>query len=1066
MGLTQTVALVDAGSIAAPSTPTAVQLNDLLSALDEILSARFGSRSFLAFAAGTLPGIDIGDRFSFGTPVNLVGLTTAYDVAQETPAAPVGGQIVSWDVGTKVVFVTGITESVTLNRQHVTFTPPAGVADDYWFGWTRPQRFEPLRLADIAVEAYTDPVEATDTDFTFREHWDRHGCVRIHNGNRHAITVKFESGIQSDLIIPSYGIRVGRRTTFDGPFEFSKLYIAQTVAGDPMRWEKPHDGQFAASLELSALLCEAIVGEAWCRYISAKLDDQTALDAPHFAGGPTIERTDYFADWLGHKGKILSVVLDKRDGAVVVDELTYGGVASLPDAAWAGKVLCELDGTDTYLEFTTAATAPAGATSGEWEHDIIPISTNVMGLTPQSIRTTFQVDPNTLGAATVFASQPLGHWQLGDDGVTTTTQDLYEPFTNTTVSGGVAFVVSNALVDGSATSVLAGFGQLLSNPLSLAIPGAPPDGFDPGTEGLYRCLGALCSFQGLTLDGTEWTAGPSDFDPQLLRWAKTDAPGTLEYLRLAGVGPTGTLRHFAARIPRRYHSSGSVVGGFAVHGNHPSDSSVAGTADGLGGALGWTPAAVQTSRVQIEGVAWDQQPTVAGRDVYLPVDAIHWVLANINTPGWWLANRTAVMAGTVPEEAKLLTWRMPREAAEMNALATIVNSVREVFNVTIEDLHKDPLPTGCLVPPFNGFAVPILWGVGTYDTGGFLVLWLAAWGISAAGAVPDIGGLRGTTRQTWARLRDVIHVGPADPGGADVNVTYAIEARDHSDFDAVEHITTVGGETFSSYEVWSEAGMVHMFGAAYSDTDYVWATRGSIVAVFASLGVAMTPDLCGERYTPQHATSTSCSLVAGTIVGVADTQTPLRCDFHEWDGWVMDDTAFPIRNPFASSPTWMRVIGDYAVFRLSEPVGVDAPHYAIEDPDGGWDGTAPTEQDLIHEAQFTADERKCLWWGSRQTLPRFTSDVGPDAWPDVQHIYCARETLMVVSPETLFHRTFNHGTFRYDLNTDAASGYGVTVLTVPAATVVDSAYLVSEGLPVAPAYHCQFLRRTGVTRDI
>lgn len=96
MALTQTVTLVTPGTTEAPSAPTAAQINDLNSALDEILQARFGSRSFLAFAVGTAPGLEAGDRFRFGTATNLQQLIAdEYDVADETPAAPTAPEVVS-----------------------------------------------------------------------------------------------------------------------------------------------------------------------------------------------------------------------------------------------------------------------------------------------------------------------------------------------------------------------------------------------------------------------------------------------------------------------------------------------------------------------------------------------------------------------------------------------------------------------------------------------------------------------------------------------------------------------------------------------------------------------------------------------------------------------------------------------------------------------------------------------------------------------------------------------------------------------------------------------------------
>jgi hypothetical protein len=741
MGLVATVPAVDRGA-----RPSAEDLDSLTVALDEILQRRFNRRTWLAFAGGTLPELPLGTQFLFGTASNLLTSATPYDFAWETPPVPVGGLVVSHNETTKVVWVTGYTVRRTLNRQHVLWTPPGvgSVEADYWFGFYRPERWEPLALADILVENYLESHEVSEPSnavFNLRTTWDRFGCVRIHNGNRFPLLVfNLHDAGADEWTIPPYGILTGRRDSPTGRWTMDRYYLPRTHTGDEMRYNAPAPGQFAASLELSEWLVGQIGQNTWARVRPCVGTDSGDVDAPFYAGHLPLN-SDKFVDWMLHRGTLLSVVLDKRDGAVTITPLTWRGIGSIPDATWAGHVTVAIVGAS--LTLTSAVTPPAGAGPTEWEHDLIPVSSNVTQGSIIPLRPgPYAIYLSPVAPPLLSAPISLGAMQEVGSG------SAYPSRDDLVVGETILFTYS---VHGPGDPVSSWGGW--TEQVGVTLPDVPPaTGYDRVTTALIKGLGGLVKTAVTQVDLVDgW--GVASFTEGLL--VRLVGPPTLSWLQAEGRSYSGSRRGWVARVPRRHMTGGAILGGVAVHDNHPWDTETLGTPDGLGLELGWTPGTIEASGIQIEGAisAFPEWPmsTALGRPVYLPQDSLDYILENITTPNWWKNNRAIVLAG-VPPAAQLRSMRLPRTAEEFNDLAQVIAGVQWVRRVDIRDLHKDPLVAYAEYPfNFEGespFAVPLGWAWGRYDTDNALGIWCALWGITPQTTLPGLADLRGVDRNS------------------------------------------------------------------------------------------------------------------------------------------------------------------------------------------------------------------------------------------------------------------------------------------------------------------------------
>jgi len=1058
MSLTLTAPTLGANSTASASTH-----RNLLLAADELIAARFNERSFLVFSCNPQP--ELGDVVILGTPDNLSVSGTEYDPADEDPPDPSSGSVLSTDATTQVIWLTGYTDTVTLNRRTVDYDAGSGV-ETWWVGTIKPQRFEPLGLVDICIEDYTDPTAGNNTTFTHLIQWDKYGCVRIHNGNRHALTVKFEAGSQDDIVIPPYGIACLRRPDLDSIFAWDTFYLPLTLEGDPLTWVKPYLGNFSSSMELLTGLVEGM--DDWCRFAPVIDCDSTSREQASFTGAaPT--GSDKLWDWLFHKGKLLSVVLDRRDGSTVIEELQWNGIDSIPDATWSGIVDVDIDLVDT-IRFTSAVTPPSGAGPTEWEHDLIPISTNVTGgviLQLQAGAATYL--PGTGGNA---ASPYTGPLPLGTRSTSNST--VY-----TADSGGA-----------SKTLLIYGITEAATPAVFLA---DDLDDFAPssgGTSSLVKCFGAIGRWQETSSTATH---GMAELPADMLLTVDTIG-SLLKWLTWRGVS-ISNRRRFLARYPREFiDPAGADVSGSAVYDSHPNDQDVLGTTDGDGGELGWEIQPISTSEIAIEGEAWTRTASVRGRELWVPADLLHFVAVNINTAGWWDTNRDRIVAGTFEVDESLIAWRIPRMIDEWNALANAMNAVQEVYRADIRHLHKDPLPGDYNHPPFSYVgedpsAVPADWICGRFDTDDALVDWCALWGLSPELTLPDVPGFEALDEICWVRLSS----DGSNPDNSQVNSFYQ-ETR--SVIAPSEDLEVVNGYTFSSWKAFTSRISRYFFGGAGSSTGYVYLTATEAASVFDALGVPVMPPPAGERFTPVMELDSGVTVVAG-----AYSPDPVGTSFTE----IAYSAFQPYRLP-ESSGSWIRV-WDGAMtgiqstgFRLLSSSIVGTSKRLLYDGSVDNNGTPfdtsddvlyqvvverDTSTDCVQNGQMSPRDKTLLTSAAFSGTAEFPID--PDdsgywtglhsdsAWLSGIEIYSTTPCLVIAAPEPYTEFAWD-SPFLNDFGDPQINSQFSTTTTSPASGGLNHAEFTAGDMPVTvdtlqanswqvhAAYHCQVVQRTGVLR--
>lgn len=1038
MSLTRTAPTVTAsGEFSAESH------RELLLAMDELIGARFNNRTWLVFTC--VPQLELGDVFIFGTPDNLSIAGAAYDPADETPPNPTSPDVVSVDPVAQVIWITGYSDTLTLNRRTVDYDAGSGV--ETWFvGTVLPQRFEPLRIADICVEDYTDPVAGTNSVFTYRVHWDKYGCVRVHNGNRFTLTLTFEGGGQDDIEIPAYGIITLRRAIADYIFEQDSYYLPLTIGSDdeaewsdPITWTKASDGQTAGSMEVLTDLVSGLSG--WCRFAPVLDVDSTAEEKPYFTGSDPVG-TDYALDWLIHKGKLLSVVLDRRDGATTVQELTWNGLASVPDASWSGIVDFDVYLT-AWLRFQSAVTPPAGAGPTEWEHDLIPISTNLTGgqilpLVPSA----YLYGPIGGGDSAAPYTDPL---PLGERLSTGTT--VYS-----TKSGGTSATRSNHyLSEPAVTSV----------DLDIDLETyAPALG---GTGAWVKCFGASGRWEKFS---TSFTFGMSEFSTDLLATANTTG-SLMEWLTVRLQTYSPRFRFLAGKA-RKYMTAGEDVGGAAVYDYHPQEADIYGTQDGQGGPVTVELQPISTSQIAIEGAAWTRTTTDRGSDVFVPNDLLHVVAENINTAGWWATNRDRILTGTFEVEEQLLTWRPPRQTAQWNALANSINAVQEVYRADIRHLHRDPLPTDVNHPPFsysgeNPFAVPAGWVCGRYDDDdNRLDDWGTTWGILILSDVPDVATLASIDRTWWGQDKN--------SSGEVIGLSQYID----SDYNVTDDLEVVNGYTFHYWKFWSKDVSRLLFGGAGATSTYRWLYYDSANAVFGPLGVFVPPPPAGERYDPVIETDSSVTQLTGTLGSGSGTSfTPIN---------YVAQTAY--RSP-SSTGTWIQVWDGelsgirYEGFRMTSEAGNQLLRIELRP------GVSPSEDWVVYQRDVStaceenneaSPRRKTCWATSGTTHDQasFYFEIEDNAWRSGVEIHSATPVLVIAAPELYTRFTWDSPLdATYVVSESPDMQYTITEYpwttgglkhTEYGAGTITPATLIADGWNTHGAYHCQVVQRTGVLR--
>lgn len=1031
MNLTRT-----APTVTVESDLSATTHRNLLLAADELLEARFNKRSWLVFTCA--PQLELGDLCIFGTPSNLSVSGAAYSVAAETPPDPTSGDVLSTDTSTQVIWLSGYSDTITLNRRTVEYPPGAG-AETWWVGTVKPQRFEPLRIADICVEDYTDPVTGLDTEFTFRSHWDKYGCIRIHNGNRTPLKVRWEDASQAPVQIPPYGIICGRRPNHDEPFQFDSSYLPLTLEDDPLTWVKEAPGQTAASMETLTGLVSAMSG--WCRFHPVLDTDSTAIEKQFFKNA-TPTGTDMLWDWLWHKGKLLSVVLDRRDGTTTIQELEWRGLSSIPDATWNGIVSVDID-TVSFIRFWTEVTPPTGATEEEWEHDLIPITTNLTGgqilqLTPVNAI----LGPFAGGDSTTPYTDPL---PLGRRRSNLTT-------------------VYSTKYGGATTSKLTHY-------LDLASGGSPDldktlNDYAPsmgGTGAWVKSFGAIGRWEESTSSAT---MGISEFPMDML--TRVNTSGAILSWLTARFTSYSTRRRFVAGSVRQYHAAGYDSGGSAIYDHHPQEEHIRGTPDGLGGPVGLVLQPVLRSKIAIEGAPWIRQSTDRGADVFIPGDLLHTVATNIQTPGWWATNRDRILAGTFEVEDQLISWRVPRLTDEWNALAAAINAVQEVHRADIRNLYRDPLPDDVNHPPWSyagehPFAVPADWICGRYDNDDDrLTDWGSTWGVDVQVGVPDVATLETIDRMWWSADRN-----------ADGEIV-AFNQHNEAFFDLVDQLEIVNGYTFHDHKFWDKETSRLLFGGAGATDEYRYVTHTAAEAVFGPLGVFVPPPPAGERYDPVIELDASLNLLSSSFGSGTATST----------SFVKYPAMTAYRHPNAAG-TWLQVwhgaiAGIHEGFRIIDHVGSQRLRFwtrtGVGDPaDEPWAVFERVVSTACVENNEASPRRKTCWNAAHDHASAdFYFSIEDNAWRSGVEIHSIVPVLVIASPElwtdfawdSPLDPTFSppnspgdqYTIYENPWTTGGLKHHEFAAGTITPQTLRDNAWNVHG------AYHCQVLQRTGVLR--
>lgn len=1077
----------EAPTLAADAIPSAADHNALTLVVEEILQRRFNRRSPLVFATGVPGQPDLGDVFVFGTLSNLRGSWTPYNPEVESPAVPEPGQIVSYDTTTRVIWVTGITETPSPRRLRVLWTSPEVGATEqtWWLAWTRPERWRPLALADLLVEAYTDPVADSTSVFTLRSGWDKYGCVRVHNGNRFALTVAAE-GTASTWTIPAYGVLTGRRSAPDGAWAFHRKYTAETSEGDTLTWTQPAHGQWAASMELCHRYLKANLDQGWLHVGPGIASSTTSADAARF-GRSSISSDDPVVDWLRHRGTLLSVVLDKRDGTVVVTPLEWRGIGSVPDSTWTGIVDVTLRAANTELVFTSAASAPAGAASDEWEHDLIPVTSNILGVSrPVGIRSEF-VAPLPVGCGPCYRALP----DLSVSGLEVVEGDAVEkPHSLWGAGGGTAYtsrsIQFTGYTPGSISNWLMTVGEAFDSPGTGA---ACAETVLEATRlwGAIGCrrrveLNGANEISGLFLDGDAVTYLNQGLGYEL-GW---------DFSRGYGLGPATT--HWDPVVPRAYQSSSDYVadGGGIDDGvwltRHPQDRDVRGTADGLAGALGWRPVGIQSSGIALESTGewgviddWSALDAASlnygtlGRNVLRAPDALDLIVQNVNVSGWYAGLRDDLVAGKVPQEARRRAFRAPRRIAQWNDIARVLNAVVWVQRTTMADLHRDPIPLAAWrnpdpdsLPdahlPFGHvgaepgdpyeapFAVPADWGAGLYDTEDALADWAAAWGLTLLGDadVPGIADLWAEELQVWAQIQEDRTDESTDPVDW---VTWKWELALASTLRS-EVTSSFGGRDYSNWLALSIAGQRLLFGGAGGLEGYLWTTRADLVASISDLvGVAPPPGVAGERYWPRLARDASVELIQGTVYGTVEDR---RLDGNSSIPAGYNDAHEPIRDTLnvdaeGAESVWVRIVPERTLFRLSVPSGSEVPRlHSLE-----VDDTGASSNDLIWERaqpELVTEQGKA---SSRALVPGNLVDVARFVAPF--------RIRLIASTVPIYWATWDDDAptlnFFDKLAGEPSAEEGTRSAIIEAGVEITVAYLVETlGWPESLAYVCTWHR--------
>lgn len=1019
----------------------------MLKALDELVYARYNGCSWLIYNSTATPQIPTGYVFKFGTLQNLrePAGTVTYSSADETPNSS-SLFLQKYSPETNVIFVSNALP-VTLNRQTVSVG-----GTNYYLGIdSQPERFERLRLVDILVENYTDPVAGNNTTFTFRNHWTRFGSVRIHNGNRFPLTVNFQD-TGGTVTVPAYGIVTARRTYQTGSFTVDSTYLPITKAGDRMSYQANYSGQCAAEMETAYSI---MASNDWLRYSGSLPDyDTTSRETASFVGTAPAAAQRWY-DWVIHQGDVLSVLWNKETNNVTRTILRWNGLntgftpTGFVNIAWRAN------------DFMLSSNGEAIFGHTNYEHDIIPISTNLNGTEIFSI----YPDPGT-GYGKQFNRPVVEKWthlqkplELG--AVTATTITTYSPY-----YGGAAVTYPRfEFVNPPETPTL-------YSTLGTTFPDKQAQEGISGISSIYSTFtktnGAIGKHSVIEL--TSSITPYADFTSDLLTNNTFTEKKAMRWDTVSSWATPRTRQRFVPFSTRIYQDRYSELdsNGHANFLYHPQDGEISGSLDKSGSQQIMDMQPFEETDIMIDGSDFTKGNSTHGMKVYYPTTNLYYILNNIYRDGWWQANRTDLYRG-ITEQQKRISWRLPRLIEHLNDLVKAINNVAEVYPVSLEKLYYKPLPAGCKQLPFSiggetPFAVPADWVLGKYDTSGEFRTWCIYWGISYVTTLPNWETLKSYRRKFWAYStinRDTAPAGKQVSGHEMVDISVL-------DPDEAKIGSTAPGIVYQrkyALQAWYHR---QLFGGASTPLEYVYVTKANLTSAIGSLNIHLTKVPAGERYTPSFAYDTTLTKLAGTYYTDAPFLEYRYILTEPYNPSYNDAYSFYIKTE--SSGTWIQRVDDYTPFRLSEQTTTSKRRfYQGQTIAGG------TIQWLVNERTEDANTIEAHWRSARYLAPQSEAIIenygSPDepAYQTLTEINSEVPFLLVCGPETYY-------THQWDTIGEYTAIIPETYTpVVPTGTLFFKEIAVAD-MPVTvakikswsgqdwPVWHCQIVRRNGVLR--
>lgn len=1009
----------------------------MLLALDELLNARFSGKTPLAFSA--TPDFPLGDRYSFGTPSNLTPIAGPYTAASESIGSPA---VVTTYAAGQVALVTGGNSFRSLNRKQINYS-----GSDWWLDFTGndPERFERLALADIAVENYTDPVAGNNTTFTFRSHWSRHGCIRIHNGNRFNLDVKIHAyNTTQSVTVAPYGILTGRRLHQTGSFSFDGTYLHITKAGDRMSFQRNDDGQSAANMETAY---EILSTTNWLRFYKPESDyDTTSRETASFTGTNPAE-SNYFYDWINSRGTFLSVLTDLNTNTVLQTEVYFGGLS-------AGFTTTDYVTVNYYVGSTVARfQSTVIYPHNNYTHVLVPLTSN---FTNGQI-----IDIKGAGTDVALPSIQLwGHLQntFPFSRMVKTDNDYYPPDYNGDTITYPTFDYTSPVID---TTNWNKYNKLVSDVFPTQ---TNPSEFTV-TSTFLKTNGALGRQYDLTLNTA--SVQYADFDLDLLENLKLDAMPKWTFLSSYGLH-SSRLR-FVPFAYRKYQPAGSLVGGDASYTSHPEDNDLQGTPDKSGSQQSLNVFASTVTSLRIEGQDFTRYADGVGMDLYLPTSNLWYVVNKLQTePNWWLTNDY----NNFTETQKLLTWRLPRLVEHLNDLVKAINNVAEVYPVDVRDLYKNPLPSNCFELPFTlnndpAYAVPTDWVAGRTEGGSggnTLTDWATIWGVTVSNINAEIQALQSHEKYIWILWKANRTSSP--PYGL---YTYAVEKIKYTSWSPSSEGETnnYNGVTFGKDKAIEPNDFARLFGGCSPYNTYRYIKKNDMASAFSSLGVNIPTVPIGERFTPTYYEDTSLTKVGGTYFGNESDPSHQRT----WLDWVAH---LFYKNNAGAGSTWRRRIRDGEVFRIIKDNSTAKRRYYLPQQTSG----LSTYEWFVHETSEDATSITDNTFSDRTMCPQTASAVDSfgvmttaEAYPTVTEIHGDYGVLLLAGPEPTFQFSWKNPIPAYDyvtpyheVTTTTSSG-NLFVKEVAAADMpitVDKIKIWS-GID-HDTWHVQVIERNGILR--